>query len=301
MRLSSEGLTLWYATPDAPAPPEEGASREGISLTIGVRPPNPGNAVTVPYRVDGKGASVVVATDAGTDYTRDVQYFRAHFPPFPEGCVVEYCPVLTCGGRQAPPPSAVARLPSRFTLADPRSPAAPPVQTPAAAHGMTGVPRFTPQLEFISSIHAAFGQSVDLIGETPIGLRLNYYLEGGTMIGPRLNGRVLPRGGDFLLICRDGVAAVNVQATFETEDGARLGAEYHGIVDLGKGGYERAVRGDLPRRTALQLAPRFMTGNPQYEWMNRAQFVAVGEVRSDQGTVDYDLFRVSNQIDDGES
>ena len=293
MRFTNDGLTLWYGTPDAPGPPDEGASREGLSLTIGVRPPNPINAVSVHYRVDGKATSVLTATDTSIDYERDVQYFRARFPPFPEGRVVEYGPLLVCAGRQAPPPSMAARFPTQFTLADRKPPA--PAIAPQPRRRSSNEPRFAPQLEFITSVHAAFAQSIDLIGETPLGLRLNYFLEGGTMIGPYLNGKVLPRGGDFLLIRRDGVGSVNVQATFETDDGARLGADYYGIVDLGPDGYEKAVRGEIPPLAALQLAPRFMTGDHRYEWMNRSQFVAVGQGEAGKGTVDYDLFLVSNQ------
>jgi hypothetical protein len=292
MKLSGDGLTLWYATPDAPAPSEENASREGASLTIGVRPPSPSNTVTVFYRVDGQAEHTLAASEAGVDYARGVQFFRARFPPFPEGRVVEYRPVLSCSGRQVPPPSSAGMYPSRFTLAAPRA-AQAASGGPAPAPG-PGATRFSPRLEFVASVQARFAQSVDLIGETPIGLRVNYFLEEGQVVGPRLNGRMLPRGGDFLLIRRDGVGSVQVYATFETHDGARLGADYYGMVDLGEGGYERAVQGVFPELAVLQLAPRFMTGDARYSWVNRCQFVAVGQVSPGKGTVDYDLFLVSN-------
>jgi hypothetical protein len=176
------------------------------------------------------------------------------------------------------------------------SPTPPAPAAPRATTSLTGRPRFAPRLEFIAAIHAKFSQNVDLIGETPIGLRVNYFLEDGLVEGPRLRGRVLPRGGDFLLIRRDGVGSVQVYATFETHDGARVGAEYYGVLDLGNKGYERAVKGVFPPAVALQLAPRFMTGDSRYEWMNRSQFVGAGQVSAETGAVDYDLFLVSNDV-----
>ena len=293
MRITNDGLTLWYATPDAPAPFEDGASRVESTLTIGTQPPSPVSAVTVHYRIDGGREWAIPAREAGIDHTRQVQYFRASFPQMPEGKVVDYGAVLTCAGRQVPAPRSRPDLPSRFTLADPTPP-------PAVAPSPQADPnsaRFTPNLEFIAQIRTRFTQNFDIIGETPIGFRVNYYLQDGDVRGPRLKGRVLRSGGDYLLIRRDGIASVQVYATFETNDGAIFGADYYGIVDLGPDGYERAVRGHYPTKGTLQLAPRFMTGDPRYAWLNRHQFVGVGEVRPMEGAVEYDLFLVDNDPD----
>ena len=202
---------------------------------------------------------------------------------------------MTCAGRQVPAPRSRPEYPSRFTLAD----AVPaPVAQPAPSRlvAPTGA-RFTPRLEFIAQIRTKFAQTFDVIGETPIGFRINYYLEDGDVRGPRLQGRVLRSGGDYLLIRRDGIAAVQVYATFQTNDGAIFGADYYGIVDLGAEGYQRAIHGQFPTKATLQLAPRFMTGDPRYAWLNRRQFVGVGEVRPNEGAVEYDLFAVDNDPD----
>jgi len=296
MRISHDGLTLWYATPDAPGPFEDGANRDESTVTIGTQPPNPSNAVAVHYRIDGGKQGVVAAREAGIDHVRKVQYFRATFPAMPEGKVVEYGPVLTCAGRQVPPPRSKPEFPSRFTLAEPEPPRAAP--SPAApVAGAAANARFTPRLEFIAQIRTKFAKHFDVIGETPIGFRVNYYLEDGDVRGARLRGRVLRSGGDYLLIRRDGIAAVQVYATFQTTDGAIFGADYYGIVDLGPNGYQEAVHGRFPDKATLQLAPRFMTGDPRYAWLNRHQFVGVGEVRPHEGAVEYDLFIVDNDLD----
>jgi len=296
VRQSHDGLSLWYGTPDAPAPPEVGARRAGTSLVVGVRPPSPANVVDVRYRVDGGVVCHVAAREIQTDFARQVQYFRATFPFLPEGRVVEYSPVLRSGGRQVPPSAVANGFPSRFVLEPPapqeiggvgRS-AAPTGAAPSGSEAQ----RFTPHLEFVSAISCKLSTKPDIIGETPEGLRINFYLDGGHAVGPRLNARILPRGADFLTIRRDGVAAVQVRATFQTDDGGILDADYNGFVDLGEDGYERATRGIFPQSAAVQVALRLMAVTPRYKWVNRHQFVGVGRASLVLSEVDYDVFMV---------
>ena len=295
MKLVNEGLTLWYLGPDTPGPAEEDADRSGLSLIVGAKPPSPSNSVLVNYRVDGKSVRQIVARDIGTDYTRQAQYFHAAFPRFVEGRSVEYGPVLSCAGRQVPAPRARPELPSKFTLAP--LPSEAPRTGPQRDRAVGATAQvFTPRLEFVSSIRTTFSSSFDLFGDTPEGVRINYYLEDGQAVGPLLNARVLPRGGDFMTIRRDGVGALTVRAVYQTIDGALLSADYYGFLDLGEDGYSRALKGQFPELAALQLAPRFMTGESEhnYRWMNRCQFIAVGQVRLRDRSVVYDLFAVHN-------
>ena len=61
-----------------------------------------------------------------------------------------------------------------------------------------------------------------MIGETPVGLRMNTYIAGGEVWGPRVRGRVLPVGADWLTIRPDGIGMLDVRGTIETHDGALL-------------------------------------------------------------------------------
>jgi len=85
VKLSNDGLTLWYGLPDTPAPGENGASRSGASLTMAVTPPSQANNVVVRYRVDGKRTALLPAWEIRTDYDRQIQYFRTNFPTFVDG------------------------------------------------------------------------------------------------------------------------------------------------------------------------------------------------------------------------
>src|SRR5688572_28811195 len=106
MLLSHEGLSLWFDTPDAPAPPTELVDMRSACLTVGLQPPSVANAVDVHYRVDGGPLLRLTAREIKTDYDRGVQYFRARFPGNLRGESVEYCPIATCAGRQVPEPKA---------------------------------------------------------------------------------------------------------------------------------------------------------------------------------------------------
>ena len=82
VRLAHDGLEMWYATPDAPAPDGTTEQREGVSVMVGVRPANPSNAVSVRYRVDGRAIEAVSAPLIANDFPERTQYFRATFPTF---------------------------------------------------------------------------------------------------------------------------------------------------------------------------------------------------------------------------
>jgi hypothetical protein len=66
------------------------------------------------------------------------------------------------------------------------------------------------------------------VGPTPTGGRRIVYITGGMFSGPRLKGRVLPGGGDWLVIRSDGSAILDVRACLETNDGAMIYTYYCG-------------------------------------------------------------------------
>jgi hypothetical protein len=289
VNLTHEGLSLWYGTPDAPAPLDEVASRTETSLTIAVRPPNPTNSVQVRFRVDGGFVQSEPARELRTDHERGVQYFTLKFPRFPTGRMIEYCPVLSCGGRQVPDPAAPG-FPSKFLLAPPtpRTKAAP--ATPPAA----STRRFSPDLTFLAAVTVRFDRP-DFIGETPEGVRIDYYAIDGSVVGPKLKGKLLPRSGDHLFVRPDGIGVIRVRAAVRTDDGAMLEVEYTGNLELGEDGYQRALRQDFAPTPSVVICPRILTGHPRYRWLNRVQCLAIGRVTLSELLLEYDLFAVKTQ------
>ena len=143
VQLAHDGLELWYGTPDAPAPDGTTEQRQGVSVTVGVRPANPSNAVSVRYRVDGRGVETVSAPLVTNDFQKRTQYFRAAFPTFWRGETVEYVPVVSCEGRRAPDPATAGSFPSSFRLsaAARHRAEAPPRASARPASGVPGQAR----------------------------------------------------------------------------------------------------------------------------------------------------------------
>jgi hypothetical protein len=155
---------------------------------------------------------------------------------------------------------------------------------------------FDHNLEHICSYNATLRQPLEVIGETPVGLRVNAYVAGGEIWGPRVRGRVLPVGADWLTIRPDGVGVLDVRATIETGDGALVYVEYMGVMDLGPDGYQRMLTGNPPARAAIQAAPRFLTSHPNYLWLNRLQCLNVGMADFATNSVSYDTYAVHSRV-----
>src|SRR5205823_2810152 len=80
----------------------------------------------------------------------------------------------------------------------------------------------------------------------------------------------------------DGVGILDVRTTIETHDGALIYVAYSGVGDLGPDGHAKFLRGELPAKLPLRTVPRMQTAHPAYEWVNRCQFLSIGE--ADLGT-----------------
>jgi Protein of unknown function (DUF3237) len=81
--------------------------------------------------------------------------------------------------------------------------------------------------EFLLTYHADLAPAVE-VGGGPFGTRVFFEVKGGTFEGPRLRGKILSGGGDWLLIDAEGVARLDVRAVFETDDGAAIYVQFPG-------------------------------------------------------------------------
>ena len=77
-------------------------------------------------------------------------------------------------------------------------------------------------MEHLFSYTATLDSNAEVIGPVPSGLRMNVYVTGGEVSGPRLQGKIRPVGADWLTIRTDGVCILDVRATIETHDGALI-------------------------------------------------------------------------------
>jgi hypothetical protein len=287
VKFRDEGLSLWYGTPDAPAPLDDIVSRKEACVVVGVYPANPTNAVHVRYRVDGGIVQSAPGRELRIDYAKETQYYLVTFPPFVTGDVVEYCPVFKSAGRQVPSPAMAERFPSKFLLAPKEGLRSEPRATPSQLRSQ----KLASELDFIAHVTIRVDEPL-LIGATPEGVRIDFFALGGDVVGPKLSGHVVARSSDHLFVRPDGVGMIRVRAIIATNDGALLEVEDTGSLDFGVDGYERAVANALPSQTDLVIAPRILTAYPKYQWLNRVQCLGIGMTHLDKLTVEYDLFAV---------
>jgi hypothetical protein len=121
MRYEQNGTSLWYGTPDAPAPEGDlpaspGGRSTGIAVTVGVRPIAARNTVELRYRVNGGAAVRAQASLARTDVNSGAQYYVATLPEFRLGDTVNYLPVVSAPGLQVAAGGDIARFPSSFRI-----------------------------------------------------------------------------------------------------------------------------------------------------------------------------------------
>ncbi len=149
------------------------------------------------------------------------------------------------------------------------------------------------KLEPLMEYHADLEEGV-AVGNAPQGQRLIVDVTGGSFQGPRLRGRILPSGGDWLLVGPDGFGRLDVRVTFRTDDGASIYVQYHGLLEM-----TEAVQTALQSGGSTEYGdgyfmtqPRFETGDPRYAWLNRVVAVAEGRVRP--RAVEYRVFQLVN-------
>jgi hypothetical protein len=149
------------------------------------------------------------------------------------------------------------------------------------------------KLEPLLTLHADLKPGVE-IGKGPLGTRTIFDVTGGHAEGARLRGKILPSGADWILFDENGTGRLDVRATLETDDGARIYVQYYGVLEmnekvlgtLGSGG--ETGFGD----TYFMTQPRFETGDERYDWLNRV--VAVAEGRLLPNAVEYRVYQVVN-------
>jgi hypothetical protein len=108
------------------------------------------------------------------------------------------------------------------------------------------------------------------IGLGPRGMRVTFPISGGSFVGDRLQGKVLPGGDDWTVKRADGVLELDLRITLETDDGALIYMTFEGMRDDG-----------APGAPYFRTLPRFETAEPRYSFLNRLLAVGSGEARAE--------------------
>jgi Protein of unknown function (DUF3237) len=102
-------------------------------------------------------------------------------------------------------------------------------------------------------------------GGGAVGNRQIVSVTGGTFEGPRLKGKVLPPGGDWLQTVSGNVRLLDVRALLMTDDDQRIYMTYKGVMYTPQGG-----------SLYWRITPYFETGSEKYAWLNSIVCVGIG-------------------------
>ena len=95
-----------------------------------------------------------------------------------------------------------------------------------------------------------------ILSGAPLGTRRILYVTRGSFSGSGFEGEVLPGGGDWVLLRRDGVAELDIRFTLRTEDAQLIYVRSGGIFHVSPRVSERIRNGeDVPLRILLSHLP----------------------------------------------
>ena len=144
----------------------------------------------------------------------------------------------------------------------------------------------------------SFGTDLEVhdFGSGPYGRRqLVHGKGGGEVVGDRINGRLMPPGGDWFLVGDDQGGRLDCRANIKTDDDALIYVQYLGILVLTPDVVAMLEGRDTVPSGGEQYFftnPRLETGDERYAWVNRTMFVAHGRI-SLGPRVDYRVYRLA--------
>ncbi|MEQ9046064.1 MAG: DUF3237 family protein [Sneathiellaceae bacterium] len=132
-----------------------------------------------------------------------------------------------------------------------------------------------PRLDFAFHIAAEVGPPLSGGGGLA-GERLHIPILGGTVAGPRLQGRVLPGGSDWPLIRPDGAAAIMARYTIQAADGTPIMVRNAGLRIADPADVQRMRAGEPvpPATYYFRSTPCFDVPDGPHAWMRDRIFLA---------------------------
>ena len=145
-----------------------------------------------------------------------------------------------------------------------------------------------PALELLFQVKAKLGDPIH-ISKVPLGERRFIPIIGGSFIGERLSGEILPGGADWQLVRPDGSAFLHARYTLRTKDNAFIYIENQGIRWANPDVLEQLARGDIvdPSKYYFRTTPRFETGAEKYLWLNNIISICSGVRLADAVIIDF--------------
>ncbi len=124
-----------------------------------------------------------------------------------------------------------------------------------------------PQVEFVFEEHVTLSPAT-VLGETALGHRQYIPITGGTIAGPKLQGRVIPGGWDYQLRFEGGCGTLSADYFLEASDGT--------VIHILNESFSCGLGGPNGERSFFR--PRFEAPVGPHDWLTRGTFVATLEL-----------------------
>lgn len=267
-----------------------GAAPPGTApvVAIGATPRHPSNVVLVQMRRDGGPATFLRTIPVGAPLQAQQQWYRVALPTLDKGHRIDYRVELVRAGQR------LATLPADGSwltvIGDPDAGAVSGERSsaPTASAPSPGIPRWNYDLVFFAAL--TINLRPEILGETPDGYRISFFVDTGRVVGPRIDATVRRDGGDWMCIRRDGIGVINVRTTYETAEGALILDRAGGSFDLGPEGYAKIAAGQFTGTPPFYATPTFLTAHPDWKWLNRCQGFGIGRVVMEDLRVECDIY-----------
>jgi hypothetical protein len=139
-------------------------------------------------------------------------------------------------------------------------------QAPAELGAMPDAAQ-VPTVEFVFEERVTLAPAT-VLGETALGHRQYIPITGGTIAGPKLQGRVIPGGWDYQLRYEGGCGTLTADYFLEASDGT--------VIHILNESFSCGFTGPNGERSFFR--PRFEAPKGPHEWLTRGTFVATLEL-----------------------
>jgi hypothetical protein len=130
----------------------------------------------------------------------------------------------------------------------------------------------------------------EVIGDTPDGYRVNFYITSGTVSGTGIDAELRIGGVDWMTIRPDGIGVVDVGVTYETSDGALILEQSGGVLQLGAEQFAQVRAGVFAGSAPYYSSPQWRTSAPGWAWLNGQQGFGVGLVVLHESSIRSDIY-----------
>lgn len=140
-----------------------------------------------------------------------------------------------------------------------------------------------PPLSFVFEIRADIGP-LRRAGPGPTGERQHIAITGGQVVGPRLQGVILPGGSDWVLTRADGASIIDAHYSLLADDGTPIYVHNRGLRVCSPEVLARLRRGEAVAAQDLYFrsAPVFDAPDGPHGWLNEQLFVATLRRQAEQ-------------------